>query len=136
MVRACIVPSGAGPKDQLLRRAAFAAGHPDAEFWHEPPYVWCRVTLRGRHQEVRGLWLALLLDTLERLEEMDHIEADFPGWHVWLSSIGRWWAVRQGPDARCGKDDPRPMTVSADRAAGLRAELASVTDQAERQMIS
>jgi hypothetical protein len=27
------------------------------------------------------------------------IERDFSGWHVWISSLGRWWAVRQGPDA-------------------------------------
>jgi hypothetical protein len=52
------------------------------------------------------------------------IERDHPGWHVWVSSLGRWWAVRQGPDARYGRDDPRPMTIDADDAAGLSAELA------------
>jgi hypothetical protein len=75
-------------------------------------------------------------DSVDRLAEMDAIETDFPGWHVWLSSIGRWWAVRQGPDARYGKDDHRPMTISADQAAGLRTELASVTAEAARRTVS
>lgn len=23
------------------------------------------------------------------------IEADFPGWHIWKSDTGRWWAARK-----------------------------------------
>jgi hypothetical protein len=52
------------------------------------------------------------------------IEADFPGWHVWVSSLGRWWAVRQGPDARWSRADRRPMTLDADDPRGLRVLLA------------
>jgi hypothetical protein len=59
-----------------------------------------------------------------RLAEARRIEQDNPGWHVWVSSLDRWWAVRQGPDARYGRDDPRPMTLDADDAAGLSAVLA------------
>jgi hypothetical protein len=68
------------------------------------------------------------LDALAAIEaEARQIEADFPGWHVWLSSIDRWWAVRQGPDARWGSGgDRRPMTLDADDAAGLRALLAQM----------
>jgi hypothetical protein len=47
----------------------------------------------------------------------------FPGWHVWRSSHGRWWATRTGADARWGPDGI-PMTVDADDAAGLTAQLA------------
>jgi len=52
---------------------------------------------------------------------------EVPGWRVWRSSQGRWWATRTGPDARCSRDDPRPMTVDADSAAGLAAQLAQYT---------
>lgn len=62
----------------------------------------------------------------EQVAEAAVIERDFPGWHVWISSLGRWWAVRQGRDARHGNDDPRPMTVDADDPAGLREQLAAV----------
>jgi hypothetical protein len=55
------------------------------------------------------------------------IEADFPGWHVWRSSAGRWWAVRQGRRARHDdRADPRPLTVDADDADGLRHLLAVI----------
>ena len=57
----------------------------------------------------------------ERARQVEH---EFPGWHIWISSLDRWWAVRQGPDAHHGRDDRRPMTLDADDAAGLRALLA------------
>ena len=65
------------------------------------------------------------------LDAAQRIEADHPGWHVWRSSIGRWWAVRQGPDAHHGRDDRRPMTLDSDDPDGLRALLAlySVPEQ-------
>jgi hypothetical protein len=50
----------------------------------------------------------------------------FPGWHVWRSSHGRWWATRTGRDACWGRDGI-PMTVNADDAAGLRALLRQVS---------
>jgi hypothetical protein len=58
--------------------------------------------------------------------EAGRIEHDFPGWHVWLSSLGRWWAVRKGPGASYGRGDHRPMTLDADDAEGLRDLLAEV----------
>lgn len=61
---------------------------------------------------------------MTRLAEARQIEQQFAGWHVWVSSVGRYWAVRQGPDARYTRDDPRPMTVDADDADGLAAVLA------------
>lgn len=61
-----------------------------------------------------------------RLAEARQIEQEFGGWHVWVSNLGRYWAVRQGPDARCSRDDPRPMTIDGDSANALRAALAEV----------
>ena len=66
------------------------------------------------------------LPGLELAAEARQIERDFAGaWHVWISSAGRWWATRRGRDARWGHNTP-PMTVDADDAAGLRAELAEI----------
>lgn len=50
----------------------------------------------------------------------------FPGWHVWRSSKGRWWATRTGADACFGRDGI-PMTVDADDAAELRTVLSQVS---------
>jgi hypothetical protein len=53
------------------------------------------------------------------------LEADFPGWHIWHSNAGRWWATRTGSIVR--RDDlgtGRVMTIDADDAAGLREQLA------------
>ena len=52
------------------------------------------------------------------------LEADFPGWHVWRSSAGRWWATRTGAGAlqRCSAGD-LPMTVDADDEDQMRAVL-------------
>ena len=69
---------------------------------------------------------------LEDVTEARQIERDFAGaWHVWISSAGRWWATRRGRDARWGHNTP-PMTVDADDAAGLRAELANWTVNSPR----
>ena len=66
------------------------------------------------------------LPGLELAAEARQIERDFAGaWHVWISSAGRWWATRRGRDARWDREDQRPMTVDADDATGLRAELAN-----------
>jgi hypothetical protein len=32
------------------------------------------------------------------------IEDDYPGWRVWISDAGRWYAVRQGPEAVWRRD--------------------------------
>jgi hypothetical protein len=62
--------------------------------------------------------------TLRRRAEARQVEREFGDWHVWVSSAGRFWAVRQGPDARYSRSDPRPMTLDADDPGALRAALA------------
>jgi hypothetical protein len=57
-------------------------------------------------------------------ERIAELEADFPGWHIWRSNAGRWWATRTGTVLR--RDDlgiGRVMTVDADDAVGLREQL-------------
>jgi hypothetical protein len=57
-------------------------------------------------------------------EVLTGLEAGFPGWHVWRSSAGRWWATRTGTVLR--RDDlgvGRVMTTDADDALALRAQL-------------
>jgi len=52
------------------------------------------------------------------------LEAEFPGWHVWRSSAGRWWATRTGSVLR--RDElgaGRVMTVDADDVRALRDQL-------------
>ena len=29
-------------------------------------------------------------------ERVARLEAEFPGWHIWRSNAGRWWATRTG----------------------------------------
>ncbi|WP_300614381.1 hypothetical protein [Trebonia sp.] len=56
--------------------------------------------------------------------ELAELKAEFPGWHVWRSNAGRWWATRTGTVLR--RDElgaGRVMTVDADDAAALRDEL-------------
>jgi hypothetical protein len=61
-------------------------------------------------------------------ERVTQVEADFPGWHIWHSNAGRWWATRTGFVLR--REDlgtGRVMTVDADDEASLRAQLAIQT---------
>jgi hypothetical protein len=54
------------------------------------------------------------------------LEAQFPGWHVWPSSAGRWWATRTGIVLdRTALGEGRVMTVDADDTEALRTRLAS-----------
>jgi len=57
-------------------------------------------------------------------EQVAELEADFPGWHVWRSNAGRWWATRTGAVLR--RQDlgtGRVMTVDADDVGSLRNHL-------------
>jgi hypothetical protein len=59
-------------------------------------------------------------------ERIAQAEADFPGWHIWHSNAGRWWATRTGLVLR--REDlgtGRVMTVDADDEAALRKQLAT-----------
>jgi hypothetical protein len=59
-------------------------------------------------------------------EQLAELEAEFSGWHVWRSNVGRWWATRTGSVLR--REDlgsGRVMTVDADDAGSLRNQLLS-----------
>lgn len=56
--------------------------------------------------------------------QLAELEAEFPGWHVWRSNAGRWWATRTGAVLR--REDlgtGRVMTVDADDPNTLRNQL-------------
>jgi hypothetical protein len=48
------------------------------------------------------------------------IEAEYPGWLVWRSDAGRWYATRSGDLTDAQLDAGYAMTVASDDAAGLR----------------
>ncbi|MBT2208320.1 MULTISPECIES: hypothetical protein [Actinomadura] len=48
------------------------------------------------------------------------IESDFPGWQVWRSDAGRWYATRSTDLTDAQLQAGYAMTVAADDAAGLR----------------
>jgi len=57
-------------------------------------------------------------------ERVAELEAEFPGWHIWRSSAGRWWATRTGLVLRRDAlGTGRVMTLDADDDASLRAQL-------------
>ena len=59
-------------------------------------------------------------------ERIAQLEAEFPGWHIWHSNAGRWWATRTGSVLR--REDlgtGRVMTLDADDERGLSDQLAS-----------
>jgi hypothetical protein len=59
-------------------------------------------------------------------ERPARFEAEFPGWHIWRSNAGRWWATRTGTVLR--REDlgtGRVMTLDADDEGSLREQLAA-----------
>ncbi|MFC9972226.1 hypothetical protein ACIBF1_31585 [Spirillospora sp. NPDC050679] len=48
------------------------------------------------------------------------IEREFPGWLVWRSDAGRWYATRSGDLTDAQLQAGYAMTVAADDSAGLR----------------
>jgi hypothetical protein len=48
------------------------------------------------------------------------IESEFPGWLVWRSDAGRWYATRTGDLTDSQLQAGYAMTVAADDSAGLR----------------
>jgi hypothetical protein len=58
------------------------------------------------------------------VERISQLEAEFPGWHIWRSNAGRWWATRTGSVLR--REDlgtGRVMTVDGDDEKDLRVQL-------------
>jgi hypothetical protein len=51
------------------------------------------------------------------------IEEEFPGWLVWRSDAGRWYATRSGDLTDAQLQAGYAMTVAADDSPGLRALL-------------
>jgi hypothetical protein len=59
-------------------------------------------------------------------ERIADLETEFPGWHIWHSNAGRWWATRTGSVLRREElGTGRVMTVDADDEASLRDQLAA-----------
>ena len=59
-------------------------------------------------------------------ERIAQLEAEFPGWHIWHSSAGRWWATRTGSVLR--REDlgtGRVMTLDADDEPALCDQIAA-----------
>jgi hypothetical protein len=62
-------------------------------------------------------------------ERVAELEAEFPGWHIWRSSAGRWWATRTGFVLRQENlGTGRVMTLDADDEPDLRGELTAQAD--------
>ncbi|OLT12784.1 hypothetical protein BJF79_21480 [Actinomadura sp. CNU-125] len=57
------------------------------------------------------------------------IESEFPGWQVWRSDAGRWYATRSGDLSDAQLQAGYAMTVAADDSAGLRALLREQTGE-------
>jgi hypothetical protein len=53
------------------------------------------------------------------------ISRDYPGWHPWRSSAGRWWAVRLATRTPADVPVEWARTVDGDTAGDLRAALAA-----------
>ncbi|PKK13313.1 hypothetical protein [Thermomonospora sp. CIF 1] len=61
------------------------------------------------------------------------IEEEFPGWKVWRSDAGRWYATRSGDLTDAQLQAGCATTVAADDSAGLRALLAEQTRQGREE---
>jgi hypothetical protein len=128
----CTLPGGA--VDQVARREQFERDHPDALIVCRGHWAGRLVVCRKRLEITRPA-LGPLLDGLDGLAALDAeaiaLEAEFPGWRLWLSSVNRWWATRQGPDAAWNRSVGIPITIDADDLAGLRVELAAAQATAD-----
>lgn len=75
-------------------------------------------------------------DSVEDARVMRSIEAEFPGWGVWRSDTGRWWAFRTGADPLT-IDQLRAgcrLLVQADTGAALRSAVSAAITAAERAL--
>lgn len=107
---------------------------PDAMVTCRPGHGWTgSLVVCRKRLHITCPSLGRLLDALDGLAALDveavAIEQDFPGWRLWLSSVDRWWAVRQGPDG-IWRRQPGPITVTADDLAALRSQLEDAAELA------
>jgi hypothetical protein len=74
------------------------------------------------------------LGPVEDIDVMRSIEEEFPGWGVWRSDTGRWWAFRTAADPLT-IDQLRAgcrLLVHADTGVALRAAVSAAIMAAER----
>jgi hypothetical protein len=121
---------------QAARREDFEKLRPDAAINRWPGHGWTgSLIVCRKRMDVTRHSLELLLDGLVGLVAIDAeaiaIEAEFSGWRLWLSSVNRWWATRQGPDVAWTRGVSIPITVSGDDLAGLRAQLVAAKGAAD-----
>jgi hypothetical protein len=75
-----------------------------------------------------------LAGSVEDTRVMRSIEEEFPGWGVWRSDTGRWWAFRTAADPLT-IDQLRAgcrLLVQADTGAALRSAVSAAIMAAER----
>lgn len=60
----------------------------------------------------------------ETAGELARVRAAFPGWNVWRSDEGCWWATRNRPLAPSRWPDGYDLTVTGANLFELRAEIA------------
>jgi hypothetical protein len=58
-------------------------------------------------------------------EEIAGIRAAFPGWNVWRSDEGCWWATRRHPLRPSLWPEGYALTVAADDAGALRSAMSA-----------
>ena len=63
-------------------------------------------------------------------EEIAGIRAASPGWSIWRSDEGRWWATRRSPLRPSRWPEGYALTVSADDAGALRSAISSQPNEA------
>ncbi|ROO83261.1 hypothetical protein EDD29_0756 [Actinocorallia herbida] len=61
------------------------------------------------------------------------IEAAHPGWQVWRSDAGRWYATRTGDLSDAQLQAGLAMTLASDDEPGLRALLADQATKKEEE---
>lgn len=61
---------------------------------------------------------------VDKFEGLDEARARHPGWGIWISSAGRYWATRRGNVQVAVHSPPGwAMTVDADSLAGVEKRI-------------